>query len=156
AERWDGEGPHALAYPTAPLAAAGRGGAGYCGRTGPLSRPQQQGDPHAAGLLHQEQKPHGVCQAHRHEAADRERSDGKYRAACGQSALERAEPLLVSCQCRGHTPVAVVLQSGSVEHVETYGDFTPCSAGSLTGKMGTRPFLPGRLLAAPRAWAPPS
>jgi IS1 family transposase/transposase-like protein len=29
-----------------------------------------------------------------------------------------------------------------VEHVETYGYFTPCFAGSLTGKMGTRPFCP--------------
>jgi hypothetical protein len=46
---------------------------------------------------------------------------------------------LVSRQCRGHTPVAVVLQSGSVEHVEAYGYFTPRFAGSLTGKMGTRP-----------------
>jgi hypothetical protein len=27
-----------------------------------------------------------------------------------------------------------------VEHVETYGYFTPCFAGSLIGKMGTRPF----------------
>jgi hypothetical protein len=27
-----------------------------------------------------------------------------------------------------------------VEHVETYGYFTPGSAGNLTGKMGTRPF----------------
>jgi len=26
-----------------------------------------------------------------------------------------------------------------VEDVETYGHFTPGSAGSLTGKMGTRP-----------------
>ena len=26
-----------------------------------------------------------------------------------------------------------------MEHVETYGYFTPCSVGSLTGKMGTRP-----------------
>src|SRR2546426_878823 len=67
---------------------------------------------------------------------------GRYRAACGQSALERAESLLVSRECRGHPPVAVVLQSGSVEHVETYGAFTPCSAGSLTGKMGTCPPLP--------------
>ena len=106
-----------------------------------LSRPQQQGDPHAAGLLHQEPESHGVCQAPGHEASDRERSNRKYRAACGQSALERPESLLVSRQCRGHTPVAVVLQSGSVEHVETYGYFTPCSAGSLTGKMGTRPSV---------------
>jgi hypothetical protein len=46
----------------------------------------------------------------------------------------------VSRQCRGHTPVAVVLQSGSVEHVETYGYFTPCFAGSLIGKMGAVPL----------------
>jgi len=26
-----------------------------------------------------------------------------------------------------------------VEHVETYGYFTPCFAGSLIGKMGTHP-----------------
>jgi hypothetical protein len=26
-----------------------------------------------------------------------------------------------------------------VEHVETHGDFTPGFAGSLIGKMGTRP-----------------
>jgi hypothetical protein len=37
-----------------------------------------------------------------------------------------------------HHPV--VLQSGAVEHVETYGYFTLCSAGSLTGKMGIRPL----------------
>jgi hypothetical protein len=29
-----------------------------------------------------------------------------------------------------------------VEHVETYGDFTPCAAGKLTGKMGTCPIDP--------------
>src|SRR5215831_9225002 len=74
-----------------------------------------------------------------HEASQREWSDRKYGATCGQSSLERAESLLVSCQCRGHTPVAVLLQSGSVEHVETYGDCTSCSAGNLTGKMGRRP-----------------
>ena len=30
-----------------------------------------------------------------------------------------------------------------MEHVETYGYFTPCSAGSLTGKLGSRP-QPGK------------
>ena len=82
---------------------------------------------------------HGVCPAPGHEAADWEWGDRKYGEACDQSALERPESLLVSRQCRGHTPVTVVLQSGSVEHVEAYGYFTPCSAGSLTGKTGTRP-----------------
>jgi hypothetical protein len=28
-----------------------------------------------------------------------------------------------------------------MEHVETYGYFTPCSAGSLTGKLGSRPVF---------------
>jgi hypothetical protein len=31
-----------------------------------------------------------------------------------------------------------------MEHVETYGDFTSCAAGKLTGKMGTRPKLKNR------------
>jgi hypothetical protein len=46
---------------------------------------------------------------------------------------------VVSRQCRGHPLVAVVFQSGSVEQGETYGSFTPGFAGSLIGKMGTRP-----------------
>src|SRR6266567_4324225 len=87
AQRLECESPCPLAHPTASLPAARPGGAGHCGRTGALSRPPQQGDPRAAELLHQEPEPHGVCHAHRHEASYRERSDCKYRAACGQSAL---------------------------------------------------------------------
>jgi len=36
--------------------------------------------------------------------------------------------------------LAMKLPIGSVEDVETEGHFTPCSAGSLIGKMGTRPL----------------
>src|SRR3989442_7089947 len=57
---------------------------------------------------------------------------------------ERAESILGSSQCRGHPPVAFVLQSGSVEDVETYGHFAPGSAGNLTGNMGIRPFMLAR------------
>src|SRR5262249_46868399 len=64
----------------------------------------------------------------------------KCRTPHGQFALERPKSLLVLRQCRGHPSVAIVLQSGSAEHVETYGDFTPGSAGSLIGKMGMRPL----------------
>src|SRR5262249_9102713 len=83
--------------------------------------------------------PHGVCSAHGPQAADWEWGHRKCRTTRGQFALERPQSLLVSRQCRGHSLVAVVLQSGSVEHVETYGYITPCFAGSLIGKMGTRP-----------------
>src|SRR6516165_1122221 len=41
----------------------------------------------------------------------------------------------------GYPAIALLLQGGSVEQVETYGDFTSCSAGSLTGKLGSRPYL---------------
>src|SRR5262249_17222170 len=51
-----------------------------------------------------------------------------------------SEHFLVSCQCRGYLALALVLQGGAVEPVETYGHFTPGSARSLTGKMGTRPY----------------
>jgi len=56
-----------------------------------------------------------------------------------QLALERAKHFLVSCQCRGHIALALVLQGGAVAPIETYGHFTPGFARSLTGKMGTRP-----------------
>ena len=72
---WSAKARTPLAHPTAPLVAAGRGGAGHCGGTRHLPGPQQQGDPHASGLLHQEPESHGVCQAHGHEAADRQRRD---------------------------------------------------------------------------------
>src|SRR5262249_59507947 len=85
--------------------------------------------------------PHGVCSAHGPQAADWEWGHRKCRTTRGQFALERPQSLLVSRQCRGHSLVAVVLQSGAVEHVETYGYITPCFAGSLIGKMGTRPSL---------------
>src|SRR5262249_1171842 len=65
---------------------------------------------------------------------------GKYCAPCRQPALERAEHLLVSCECRSHIVITLVLQGGAVEPVETYGHFAPNSARSLTGKMGTRPL----------------
>jgi len=42
-------------------------------------------------------------------------------------------------QCRGDLAVAVLLQGGSLEPVETYGHFTSGSVGNITGKMGTRP-----------------
>jgi hypothetical protein len=138
-QRLECESAHPVAHPTASLPAARPGGAGPCGRASDLSRPSQQGDPHTARVRCQEPEPYGICQAQRHEASDRQRGDGKHRATYGQFALERAAYFLVSRPCRGHTPVTVVLHSGSVEHVEMYGDFTPCSAGSLTGKMGTRP-----------------
>src|SRR5262249_34646976 len=90
-----------------------------------------------------EPEPHGVCPVDGLEAADWERSDRKHRAARRQSVLERAEPLLVPSQCRGSPAPALLLQGGSVEHVETYDDFAPGSAGNLTGKMGTRPRVRG-------------
>src|SRR5262249_42173333 len=65
----------------------------------------------------------------------REWGNRKCRTPHGQVVLERSKSLLVSRQCRGHPSIAIVLQSGSVEHVEMYGDFTPGSAGSLIGKM---------------------
>ncbi len=74
-QRLECESARPVAHPTASLPATRPGGAGHCGRAGDLSRPQQQGDPHAAGLLHQESEPHGICQARRHEASYRERSD---------------------------------------------------------------------------------
>src|SRR5262249_33213621 len=93
-----------------------------------------------AELLPQEQKPPGVCQAHGSEASHWEWRDRKYGTARDQSALERAKSLLVSRQRRGHTSVAVLLQSGSVGDVETYGHFSQRSTGSLTGKWeGARP-----------------
>src|SRR6266446_167823 len=139
-QRLECESARPVAHPTASLPTTRPGGAGHCGRAGDLSRPQQQSDPHAASVFHQEPEPYGVCPTDGLEAADRQWGDGKHRATRGQSALARAEYLLVSSQCRGHTPVAVVLQSGSVEPVETYGSFTPCSARNLTGNMGTRPL----------------
>src|SRR5262249_46386716 len=90
--------------------------------------------------------PHGVCSAHGPQAADWEWGHRKCRTTRGQFALERPESLLVSRQCRGHPLVAGVLQSGTVEHVETYGYITPCFAGSLIGKMGTRPLGDGLLV----------
>ena len=87
----------------------------------------------------QEPAPYGVGSAPGPQAADWEWGNRKCRATRGQFALARPESLLGSRQCRGHPPVAVVLQSGSVEQVETYGYFTPCFARSLIGKMGTHP-----------------
>jgi len=49
--------------------------------------------------------------------------------------------------CRASAEAILLLRSyykgGSVEYVETYGYFTPGSAGSLTGKMGMRPSKKG-------------
>ena len=88
----------------------------------------------------QEPAPYGVGSAPGPQAADWEWGNRKCRATRGQFALARPESLLGSRQCRGHPPVAVVRQSGSVEQVETYGYFTPCFARSLIGKMGTHPL----------------
>jgi len=66
----------------------------------------------AAELLHQEPEPHGVCHAHRHEASYRERSDESTVRRVVNLRLKGPSLFWCSCQCRGHTPVAVVLQSG--------------------------------------------
>jgi len=65
--------------------------------------------------------------------------DRKHGSAGSQSALKRGEHLLVSSQRRGDLAVAVLLQGGSLEPVETYGHFTLSSVGNLIVKMGTRP-----------------
>src|SRR5712691_13071667 len=146
AQRLECKSAHAVAHPAAPLAVAGRSGAGHCGDAGDLPRAQEQGDPHASQLFHQESESHGLCEADGPEAADRERRHRKYRAPRRQLALERAKHFLVSCQCRGHLALALVLQGGAVDPLETYGHFTPGFARSLTGKMGTRPATIGNNL----------
>jgi hypothetical protein len=123
----------------APRAAAGRGGTGHDGGPCPLPRPPAQGEPHASCVLPHAPAPQGVGAAHGPPAADGEWGHRTGRTPRGPWALERPAALLVSRPCRGHPPVAVVRQSGSVEPVAPSGYFTPCCAGRLIGKMGTRP-----------------
>src|SRR5262249_43349844 len=97
------------------------------------------GAPQAPGLFDQEPKSHGVWRADGAEASDWQWSDRKHGSSGGQSATQRGEHLLVSSQRRGDLAVALVLQGGALEPIETYGHFTLGSVGSLTGTMGTRP-----------------
>jgi hypothetical protein len=48
---------------------------------------------------------------------------------------------LVSSQCRGDLAVAVLLQGGSLEPIETYGHFTLGSVGILSRKISLRPVF---------------
>src|SRR5262249_39948152 len=97
------------------------------------------GAPQAPGLFDQEPKSHGVWRADGAEASDWQWSDRKHGSSGGQSATQRGEHLLVSSQRRGDLAVALVLQGGALEPLETYGHFTLGSVGSLTGTMGTSP-----------------
>jgi len=138
--RLECESPCPLAYPTAPLVAAGPGGAGHVSlyvtsAGGATARRSASIEKYF--IKNQSRMAYAQLMALKLPIGSG--AIESTRAARRQSTLERAEPLLVSSQCGGYPTTALLLQGGSVEYVETYGYFTPGSAGSLTGKMGMRP-----------------
>jgi len=121
------------------------GGAGHGGRCmSDLSRPQQQGDRHAAELFIRPRVVNGRMPSSAMKLPMVSGSIESTRAGVVQSALERASPLLVSALDADLRPILCCgrdYKAGSVEHVETYGIHALASVGKpVREKNGNWPL----------------
>src|SRR3989442_15653134 len=106
--------------------------------TRPLPWTSQYGYTHTARLLCQNRCSDGLCPAHGAEPPHWEWSRRERDSACRQPPVKRPRYLLVQSQCGGDPDATCLLQGGTMEHIETDGQFAPFPLGGITGKTGMR------------------
>src|SRR5882724_12008304 len=110
--------------------------------TRPLPWTSQYGYTHTARLLCQKRCSDGLCPAHGAEPPHWEWSRRERDSACRQPPVKRPRYLLVQSQCGGDPDATCLLQGGTMEHIETDGQFAPFPLGGITGKTGMRLMCP--------------